>query len=996
MTKLARNASALFRSALAVVLLAGALLLGVGIAPASAADVAPLAAPPVSMAGGLTVDDCSDGWGCAPQAVREANFYKSLYRPINRWSGSTEGFFSKYDGFVGTQISEQAQRNVIQTMQMSSGNALTKSTGDMVQMTATLDILDAVGAQIDATARGISTVFISAAGGASTMLLALLIVCGVITIAVITVRGRGGLGLFLRRALSFGLVVAALIGMAVFSQSSSTTASGEYKPAPGTPTWIVKTTTDTISSIAEVPTSAFLAAVDAAQVDSGSDDSTGDPKAGLDCAAYETAMASSLSAQQAAAGQKSSLSMVVDSFWSATGLEVWKRVQTGVTAASTTTTSASSSTVNRFGQKMYCRILDDRSTAVTSTGNAASITMRAAGSDYYQAVYAARDKAPFAPVGNANKAASYVAWAACVPTGVSGDTIQWKWDSAWVGYKGTDDVVMDSTNAQDKCNQWWTMAGDQNLPDEFDVSGDGNWIADHTKAIQSESDRREVSSFLIALTGVDSFGSGGDTFFYLVGSVLTFGAFAWICLLVLIANLMTVFFAISIWFVLIRALFDTEPLGQVIAPAFKKFIGTAVVASTLTALLALVVLITKILTVIGNGLFGASNVFGMLWAGLSPLMSIILISVAFKQLTKRPSPFTLSGAKSWAKAGTGGAIGAAMIDRAGRGGKAAGSATKAGGSALANKVTGGRVGTPLGVSARRGAMSGKAAQIAGAGKNPTAGELGAEQRDEAAQSAPVGIRAQAAAWRADRRQYNEDLKAARAEYRASGELAPGDLGGAVRQRVNAAGEHVRDRGAALGQKVTGAIAATQVARGVQSRRDARLAARSGMDSERMRQYQAVQSAQLSRGARAAATVIDAPAAVANRARLGVQATSSAAQTGASRVWNSSAATAVRAEVSQLSAGTRAAASAAAQSKPVRAIAAGGATVAAGARVVKDSRVQNAWVVEQYRAKKSVAAPAAPQPKADPSPRQTYTRPESGSSPQRPARAVSDGNDGRLR
>jgi len=892
-------------------------------------------------------DNCGDAYWCIDAETALANFYNSEFRAVNRWGGATEGFFTKYDGFIGTQVAEMAQRNLLQGQQLSIGNFFSLATGNMVRATASLDFLDALGEQIDTIVAHVSRIVVDVAGStaATVLFVALLLGC-VLWLAFSAIRG-GGLAAFLRRFIGFALIVAALVGMGYFSQTSTAgrDANGTYQPAPLTPTWLVKSVADGVGWLAEAPAKGFVEGVRVLAVATAGPDDTVSP---LSCEQYTANMDALLSYSETQAGATSTVATVMDSLWESTGLSVWAQLQTGA--------NSHDSGLNRFGEKMYCRILDMRST-VGSSGTDAYIT-RYGSSEYSAAVFAAADGAPFAATTNNDRQVSFVAWAACKPTGAAGDDIQWEWEPEWIGYDSGAGTPFAADNADQQCDQWWNAEVGDDLPNAFDVTGESGWINEHTQGIEDERDRAEVRAFLQALVGVNVGAGTAGTWSYMVGSIVTFAAMVWMCLLVLFAKLMLAFFALVIWFVLLKALFSLSPMEEVILPAFRRFLGSAVFASIMTLVMTLVVVISRIISQLGSDIFGASNVFTMLWIGLSPVAALVLIHVIFKMVLKQPSPLSIAGARGWGRASSAGAIGGAMA----AGGVMMRRMARKAGKAALSKATGGRLGSSpaAGPGARRSSMtSALKKQDATLG-----GATTTEARDIAAaenSGTKPTIASRFSSWREGRVARAAELNEAREFYRqTTGDIAPSDFRTRIGEAASSLGRATRERASNAGAALSGAIATSAVMQAVENRRAARMLRESGEDSPEMAEHLRRERQRLSSIARATAAAFDSPAAAAARARIGGTAALDATSLGAQKLWNSNvvtdarigaqmAAADVAARAQALGRGVATGARAVADTRAAGALIAGSRIAAQGASQIVMAKRNNDLLIEHYRA-----------------------------------------------
>ncbi|MAL06908.1 MAG: hypothetical protein CMH36_08795 [Microbacterium sp.] len=823
-----------------------------------------------------------------PTAAQAAqSLYVTDYRTINRWSDATTTFFTKYDGFVGTQLMDQAQRGIGQSMQMAIGNFFAAVTANITRFAVTFDAVDSVGASIDGVTRILIHSLFSTGAGAAASGLFVTVIIAVFIITIVRSLRAGSTRLLLRRMFGLCIVFGLLFAMSAQALANPPASSdGTYRPLPLTPGWVVKTVNDGVSYLAELPAQGFVDGIQPLITTSSSSTADG----ALSCAKLTDQMQKQLANIQSTASIAGNsglvaVTSVTDSLWDSTGLTTWQKIQTGFN--------------NPYGAVMYCRILDTR-TAQATPSDSAFLTAAGESADWNSAITSnAARRAPFAPDTAANAAASYVAWAACEATGVSSGTINWQWRAGWQGFQGgtgpLDGATMDSSNANQYCSGWWnaTTGNDgsaQSIPSVFNVSGDRGWIDDHVRNAQSPD---QVRDFLYALTGVNASGGATATWAYSVSSFLQFIAFAVLSVIAIIAKLGAVMFMVALWFILVGAMF-AENSGDRLLRSFNRFLGLTILAAMTTVIMTFVVLFARTLIALGDTLFGAGTVFGMVWAGFSPLAALLLVHILFKNVFRLPSPVTVSGARAWGRAGAAGSLGAAAAAGAGgfagsRLGSFARSQGRIAQNAALHKVSGGRLGRLPGN--RRSGMGAAAAPKvrSDAAAAPAAAALSVAALAKAERASAKAQRAQAAL--AERAELDEARSWYRAQY---GTAAPGDLQGQAHDRA---------------AKVSAAVASTPLARELQDRRGRRAELRDARregNTEALEAISAREREKVSRATAVAAAVMDSPAAIANRAKLGVgaatDATRAAVRTGADRAqdaamraWNTPKAVGARAD-----------------------------------------------------------------------------------------------------
>jgi len=727
----------------------------------------------------------------------------TMMRTLNRWGDASNGFHTKYDGFIGSQLADMAQRNWNQGSAMAFGNWAMTVTSEFTQFAVNLDIINGLGAAMDGIAKTMLSALIGVTGGAGAGVL-----FGVIAILSVLLaiwrNSRGGLARMAREVGAVIAVIAVVFGIGITTLNYNPGQGDTYKPAPVSPGWFVKGVNDSITSLTALPAKTFVDGIEGAVWGNELRDST--LGGGLGCSKYTAAMSASfergISATTTSSKSQVAIAQVTDSLWDSTGLYVWAKTQGGYQ--------------NPYAAKVYCRILDFRNGS--SPRSNASMTYLAALNSGYGATATslsnaittdANLRAPFAPSSSENTTASIVAWAACKPTGFSGGRFSWAWEADWVGFKGGTGNMgfeMTGSNANDECQKWWEATsptdssgkatGGQDVPDIFDVKGDAGWISEHTATAAGTT---QVRDFLNALTGVNPWGGTLGVVSYAGGAAMTMGAFAFIDVVVIIAKLFAAMFIIALWFVLIGAMFRPSEMKDRLGKTVNKFLGTAVFAALTTLILTFVVIFTRALIRIGIDIWGGGSIGSMLWSGLAPVLALVLVHIMFTKVFKLPSPVSLRGAQAWSKSGMSGALGAGVGAGVGSfmgtrlGSMAKGAAVRAGNAAVnagLSKVSGGRLG---GASGTRSAMAPSGSKPAGLSEELSArvdaGEQLTRKEQKTVDKTLAGLQADKTkrdwtlaneAAEDQKRLDAADLRSARREYRQeAGVAAPGDIAGAI-------------------------------------------------------------------------------------------------------------------------------------------------------------------------------------------------------------------------
>lgn len=943
--------------------------------------------------GGVVHSESAAGDGVTPEEQLQ-NLYDSSFRTVNRWSDTASSFFYKFDSILGPDLLNLAQRGMAERMYLSAGNTMQGVTSDMVRSAVTFEPLNSVGSTIDKVTAQVAKIFTSS-GGVGSILLVAIIVGVLLGTMWRTMRSGGSLMLVLRRMGGIVVIVGLVFSMsfsAVNAQDDPKDKAGTYNPAVMTPGWIVKKINDSVSFLAQVPAQGFVDGVSpllgtvgtqGAVAPDGKEFPESYTDGVLDCPVYLGNMGQQLKDQQNLVADSGAVAItaVMDSLWDTSGLHLWKSVQTG--------------SGNPYGDASYCHILDLMNDNTFEKNNGVILTLDdySGGSLFWKLNFpkgedgpVLSELAPFTATTSYNKAASATAWAACKATDISKNgNIAWEWRDGWTGFlggasdKGGHIQMVDkkdaelvagadaSVTAEKACSTWWTSKADTRYNDDggaavFDVNGDLAKVINSARYADSPG---LIVNFLTSLHGTADAG-GFAAPVYAGSSVAQFLAFGFLSLLTYIARLLLVVFAIAMIFVLVGALFTPRP-GESLGKSFSKFLGLTIIGSILTLVMTFVVLFTRIVITLGESMFGVVGIgsaISMVWAGLAPLIALVLVHLLFTKIFHMPSPVSIKGAQAWGTAGVTGALGAAAGAGVGAAvGSRLGSAAKRQIGNASRKVGGAalnKMGLKAGSGKRRSEMGAGPVQKDSTAVN--AAEGAEESKKEAlANLTPAQLRKhekKKAAW-----EKKEELRAAREwNKQVNGvDVAPGDLKGAMAAGLVHAAAGAKEK-----------LASSKVGRELHARKEHRQALRAAAnsgDTEALTQARKEQQQHLGKVTRGIAAVMDSPAALGNRVNLGVERGIDKTAEKAKSVWNSPKVAGARLDAAYLAGRTADAGRFVAQSDVGRAAAtvgriAGKPVVAAarGMGAVASRSKNNAAVVAEYR--QALAAHQAQQAAAE--------------------------------
>jgi len=638
------------------------LLLTAGIATTSTASAAAsetrvvVAVAPQQPAGACDADP-TETEGCTAETTkgRFISYYTSQLRPSVRWAEPATMLVGSIHGIGVEQAIDMSNRVFVQATGLKVGGFLNQTTSAMVQTTSSLDFMNSIGGALDLLMSNIARLVTDTAQGFEPLIIVVLLAAIVFGFGYSFVR-RGGLPMLLKR-LTGTAILAALLVFAVVQQSNAfETADPEpgYQPEIGTPMWAVRIAEDTATGLTDGPARVVSSALLQQDVTVRDDAADENP---LSCKWFLAAMHQQYERQMSNINAATySAAEAIDGYWMATGLRVWTDMQLGAN--------------NPWAQSVACHLLNARSNEarVTSASSAFLVSrgVELSGVDGAETIAAeVRDATNRAPFARPSAASGYIRqaifWAACTPTGASMTTAAgWTIESPWVGFNG-EGATQPLTDPA-KCAEFWNAADAASAPNEFYFAGSSGKFISALSGIVDTNDRLMVADYLSALSGsrggMATDVGLGQSIAYVVGAFLQLLAFTVLCVIVFFAKLSLVFFAISLWFVLIAALFKRD-VGDLLVKTLKKFFSTLIIASMLSLILSIVALFSRIIDGASASLLGAGSIWAMIFSGLSPALAMWGLHLVFTKILKVPSPFTIRGAMAWSAAGGKGAIAAA-------------------------------------------------------------------------------------------------------------------------------------------------------------------------------------------------------------------------------------------------------------------------------------------------------------------------------------------------
>lgn len=652
--------------------------------------------------------------GYVSAASMMAKFIDSDYQLISRWSNATVQFHQMASG----QLFGVSVAGVVQWFE-SAGMAFNNVMWQIAQWLVTLSgsfqlLTGSFGHSIDktiATVGGVVMNGIPGNGLQGPVIFVLLLFAAIGIALAASLRSRSGT-MMIRRLVGITVIFALFSFMVTQAGRGTDGNDGEYHPAPMSPVWVGTTTSGIVDKV-----SGGLSNAIASASFGGSDlTSTNTDKSNLSCGSEVKGLATQLGATPAALlgdkAQESALS-AVNALYGNTALVAYANAQYGGTV---------------YGLRVWCRGADYNSNVgVTSIQQTAY--SGAAGAPLIDKAAPASTGGPgwlgtpatdgskyssAAAFGNGSGEQSVwdqeiIAWAACHPavTGSTSSTsagdVTFSIDSGWSG-------ITDAAITQDDCTQWWKGDGGK-IPGNFStISG---WSeSDVTKNIPDPN----VARFVNTLHGNDQGALWGGL---VVVSAASFGSLTnaviigGLALGNIVAKILLMFLLLVLPFILLRGLFSSGPMFGHVGNHLKAILGVLIFTVALGLILALITLMSSLLSAVGVAITGTGNIMSMIWTAACPVLAVFGLHFIFKKLGL-PSPVTITGAAAWGNMLTkGGAAAAGGAVAAGIGARAQAMASRAMGGA-GNQVTDGIRGGAGGRGVRGGrGMLAEAALSAG-------------------------------------------------------------------------------------------------------------------------------------------------------------------------------------------------------------------------------------------------------------------------------------------
>ena len=650
--------------------------------------------------GGGGVRNC--GTGPTGQYAQEIS--SSNWLPVNRWSGATNKIHYRLGNDFYEDTMQKVQRGSIDATMLMAGNTFWSWSVAMVEQANRFCVSESAGKVLDGVAARIMVgqAAIDTAGTGvdtdetdGTGLYGFGVIAGLAGIGIMMLLWQKSRG-----QLSWGKVgrfigLLALISM-MANGAAATTATSFGTWSPG---WIMSNVNSTISTISSLPAAAFSSAAQETRPSATRNEMARNK---LHCFNYTDALVNAYKQEYGSSytAPMAAVPQALDGMWQTVGLQSYIKTQFGTKNLYGDMVFCNQLEYNA-GTPPYDHALQlsDLGNSSSTDGSSLPNGTPAYGArfeldwdpeDYeYRATPSAglpvelgdpdeggeggnMGSPLFTPKDNEETDMAVVSRAACT------------WDgSAWTGTAGWDNVAnqhadtkrfgIGSFGVDVDVPDW--LPGDQNNTREFnedtsrlcaemwnngesmgDEKGGAspesffNWpgnesdIKNGTPATDSEYN---VQDFLLNYHGNATGNAAVVAFLFMLVSITMLIVFSLLAGAIIVAKAALLPMGLFVFFVALWDLLPFRNSSSRLVKFAKQYLGIAIFAFSASLILALVTLITTLLNAAGAEM-GLGSIPAILWAGLCPVIAILMLKMLFSKVLKMPDPFSVKGATAYA------------------------------------------------------------------------------------------------------------------------------------------------------------------------------------------------------------------------------------------------------------------------------------------------------------------------------------------------------------
>lgn len=589
------------------------------------AAVATLFLPEASQAAAiLAEDDPTKGSWISPSESQFADDYL----PVFRWSEASADMHTRVGGGDQMDNIRAMSKSKVAGSFIIAGNFFFTLVTNLTKIAIEFTPLDSAGKSVDEAFATLGDAIID-----SPILGIIIVLCLVVglTVAVRQTHGKP----------IVKTVAKPLILIAIFSvMVSGATASTDSKPGSFSPWWVGNTVNDIVTEVATLPTESLQKTDLGFKLELNSE--AGGPDDPLSCEAYLSNLKDEYKKGSGDDSKMSrSIAMSLSNMWEATALDSYIDVQFG-------RQSIEGETENIYGDRVFCRMLDQRSSKSADDQVALMDEVEIQDTDQ------ARNSGAFAKYGVGETDVSMMYWAACrFEDGAF--TVDENWAKA---NEGKAKELGDGSNKY-SCSKWWDNPPNSINPNsESEAQGtDGplNFAGDRGE-VNEKLDGTPVSihNFVYSTQGWEATDASINAIVYMFSSLCIAFAFGVLALVIFGSKIGMIVMLLLLGIAIIADAIPTARGGKIKKYAMS-YLGMAFLAFGIQLVYAVVVFLTSIIAGAGDDFIGSGMMRNM-WLGLSAVISFILLHLFITKWMKAPSPFTPSGAGALMAGAAGGKL----------------------------------------------------------------------------------------------------------------------------------------------------------------------------------------------------------------------------------------------------------------------------------------------------------------------------------------------------
>lgn len=547
------------------------------------------------------------------------------YLPINRWSGAASEFHTRLGDGAFDDIRQKVARNTITPMFLSLGNSMWQTASGITEFAEGFEVANELGCTADKTAADLGNAVVSSK-------LVLIIVFVFVILAVKTAMSNAGDGRSTKTLFRSIGILALFVGMLA---AANRTAENNAI-ATGSPAWLITKTNSMVTDIADPVIKA--AATQSPGV--GGFTGTGSATKEMSCTEYRNTLHNRYVEALPTDSSSGGVPLVISALWEQSGLRAWDISQFGSRSP--------------FSEFSSCRLLE-RQTKIPFSEQWDLMSETLNGD--------LKKPTPKTLVGGdmEERDQRMVFFGACrwnrstweVAEGLNGDP---GWEAVYEGKP---------INA-DRCSEAWET--EDRLPDEFEWDDEPLLIEERTIGAEKlGSGSEQVADYMYSLHGDTVSNAIGVSFAYFITALIMLIVLGVLAIGVIIAKVMVVVMAALSLLIIPWAAFS--PDGAQKLARFAKFgVGAMIYSFALQFILILVTVVTAFLARVGFSAGGSGSIGSVIWAGISPLLAIVLIKFLFTKILRAPDPLKPSTAMAFggAMGATGGIAMGGALDRLSR------------------------------------------------------------------------------------------------------------------------------------------------------------------------------------------------------------------------------------------------------------------------------------------------------------------------------------------